>query len=205
MKHYPSIARSSGNSFREFDAHLFAKLDGSNIRFEWSPKAGWSKAGSRSRLLDENDPILSPALMLFRETWSEPLARIARDKHYQRLTAFLELYGPHSLAGQHLAGEPMTLTLFDVAPFGGGIMAPVEFVRTFGALPIAPYLGRAAWTRGLVERIRAGAFPGASFEGVVGKGVVGRELVMAKAKTQGWIDAVRARYAPAEARRIIES
>jgi hypothetical protein len=170
VKQYPSIPRANGSAFRSFDAYLFGKLDGSSLRFEWNPKTGWSKAGSRHRLLDAHDPILAPALALFQTTWDEPLARIARDKHYVRLTAFLELYGPHSLAGQHLAGEPKTLTLFDVAPFGGGLMAPAEFLRIFGALPIAPYLGQATWTRELVERIRAGQLPGATFEGVVGKG-----------------------------------
>jgi hypothetical protein len=205
VKQYPSIPRASGSAFRSFEAYLFGKLDGSSLRFEWNPKTGWSKAGSRRRLLDESDPILAPALALFQTTWDEPLARIARDKHYVRLTAFLELYGPHSLAGQHLAGEPKTLTLFDVAPFGGGLLGPAEFLRIFGALPIAPYLGQATWTRELVERIRTGQLPGATFEGVVGKGLVGRELVMAKAKSQAWIEAVRARYAPGEAQRIIES
>ena len=45
MKTYPSIARSSGQSFREFDAHVFEKIDGSNLRFEWSEKRGWHKSG----------------------------------------------------------------------------------------------------------------------------------------------------------------
>jgi hypothetical protein len=30
----------------------FDKLDGSNMRFEWSPKRGWYKFGSRGQLID---------------------------------------------------------------------------------------------------------------------------------------------------------
>jgi hypothetical protein len=205
VKQYPSIPRASGSSFRSFDAYLFGKLDGSNLRFEWSPRTGWSKAGTRHRLLDPSDPVFAAAPALFAAAWADPLARIAAQRQWGRLTAFFEFYGPHSLAGQHLPGDPMTLTLIDVTPLGGGLLAPAQFLSLFGSLPIAPYLGQARWTRELVESVRAGALPGATFEGVVGKGLLGRELVMAKAKSQAWIDAVRARYDPVAATRIIES
>ena len=214
MKQYPSIPRAT-NITRPFDAYLFAKLDGSNLRFEWSPKVGWSKAGTRHRLLDPTDPVFAPALALFESDWAEPLARIAQGQRWPRLTVFLEFYGRHSLAGLHQAGDSKSLTLFDAAPFGG-LLGPSEFLRLFGELPITPFLGQARFDAALAQAVRVGDFPGsdspvraaqAVFEGVVAKGMSpnGRDVELAKAKSQAWIDAVRARYAPPEARRIIES
>jgi hypothetical protein len=43
-----------------------------------------------------------------------------------------------------------------------------------------------------------------TFEGAVGKMMDGRKLIMAKAKTQAWIDKVKARYG-AEAEKILQS
>jgi hypothetical protein len=214
VKQYPSIPRVTDTT-RPFDAYLFAKLDGSNLRFEWAPKVGWSKAGIRHRLLDPNDPVFAPALTLFEGSWAEPLTRIARDSRWPRLTVFLEFYGRHSLAGQHEVGDPKTLTLFDAAPFGG-LLGPAEFLRFFGDLAIAPYLGQARFDADLAQAVRVGEFPGSEapgrvaqtvFEGVVAKGISpnGREVLLAKAKSQAWIDAVRARHTEADARRIIES
>ena len=45
----------------------------------------------------------------------------------------------------------------------------------------------------LVQRVREGELEGVTFEGVVGKAGEGHKLIMAKAKTQAWIDAVRSR------------
>jgi hypothetical protein len=45
---------------------------------------------------------------------------------------------------------------------------------------------------------------GISFEGVVGKSGERHKLIMRKAKTQAWVDAVLARYGE-EGKRIIES
>jgi hypothetical protein len=61
------------------------------------------------------------------------------------------------------------------------------------------------WTRGLVERVRNGQIDGITFEGVVGKAPGKQGPIMAKAKTQAWLDRVAALYSPEEARRIIES
>lgn len=57
MKQYPSINSSNGQSFKEFVADVFDKLDGSNLRFEWSKKQGWYKFGTRHRLFDNTDPV----------------------------------------------------------------------------------------------------------------------------------------------------
>lgn len=205
MKDYPSIRSSVGQSFREFHGYIFDKLDGSNIRFEWSKKQGWYKFGSRTRLLDESDPHLGSAIPIFMETLSEPLAKIFTDARYERCMAFAEFWGAKSFAGLHESADPKFITLFDIAPYKKGILGPREFLKTYGHLEIAPFLGEMKWTRGFVDRVRAGEIEGITFEGVVGKTGEGHHLLMAKAKTQAWINAVRAKYSEADANRILNS
>jgi hypothetical protein len=156
-------------------------------------------------MLDETDPDFGSAIGIFEHEMSESLARIARRERWQRLIVFCEFAGPSSFAGVHVRDESKTLTLLDASPFGTELMAPGDFLRTFGDLPIPRYLGRVHWTRGFVEEVRRGRVEGITFEGVVGKALIGRRIVMAKAKTQAWIDAVMARYGEAAGTRIINS
>lgn len=55
MKQYPSI---NGQISYEFPVYVWDKLDGSNIRAEWSKKNGFYKFGTRERLLDSTDKVL---------------------------------------------------------------------------------------------------------------------------------------------------
>jgi hypothetical protein len=56
LKEYPAIPQSIGTAFRELpNAYVFDKVDGSNLRFEWSKKKGWHKFGTLSRLFDQSD------------------------------------------------------------------------------------------------------------------------------------------------------
>lgn len=205
MKSYPSISSSVGQKFTEFNAHVFSKIDGSNLRFEWSKKTGWYKQGTRHRLFDASDPVFGCAIDLFRKDWAAPLEQIFKEQRYESAIAFLEFHGPKSIAGTHFPDDPKTLTLFDVAPYKKGILGPKEFLELFGNLQIAPYLGEIHWTRAFVSLVREGKIEGMPFEGVVGKSGTGHHLVMAKAKTQAWIDAVLKHYGAEEGAKIIAS
>lgn len=100
MKPYPSILRATGQAFREIPAaFLFDKLDGSDLRFEWTAKRGWHRAGTRHRLFDVADPEFGEALGLFAATLAEPLAAIARRERWPELVAYVEFAGEHSFAG----------------------------------------------------------------------------------------------------------
>lgn len=202
MKAYPSIPRD----FREFEAYVFDKLDGSNLRFEWKRKSGWGKYGTRHRLFDETDPMFGEAISLFHNSLAAPLADIFKQNRYDSAIAFCEFWGPNSFAGNHNPLDSKELTLFDVAPHKVGLLGPREFIKTFGHLNTAKFLGKINWTRGFVERVHNGDFEGVTFEGVVGKAKEGRhDLIMCKAKTSQWIDKIRATRSKDEAEALINS
>jgi hypothetical protein len=205
MKPYPSIARSTGQDFQEFEAYVFDKLDGSNLRVEWTRKQGWFKFGTRNRLFDETDEVFAEAIPLFQKTLAEGVEKVARDERWDKLTIFMEFWGKGSFAGQHVPGDPKFLTLFDVNPYKQGILGPRQFLDLFDHLPHPKMLGRMKWTRGFVERVRKGEIEGITEEGVVGKAGTRHELVMAKAKTQVWIDKVLARYGTEAGGKIVNS
>jgi hypothetical protein len=217
MKAYPSIARSTGKSFQEIPgAYVFDKLDGSNLRVEWSRKhKQWTKFGTRTRLFDASDWQFGRVIKIFSETLAEPLAKIATDQRWENVVVFTEHWGPSSFAGCHhdAQNQPldpddkMRLDLIDVAPYKHGFLGPAEYLKLFDGLPMAKFLGRFNWTRGFVDRVASGEIEGVTFEGVVGKAGRGKDhdLVMAKAKTRAWIDKVQALYAADEAERLINS
>lgn len=205
MKTYPSIPRSTGQDFQEFDAYVFDKLDGSNLRWEWARKSGWYKHGTRTRLFDESDEVFGCAIEIFNTMLAEPLQKIARDERWERMIVFTEFWGGKSFAGLHDPADQKILTLFDVNPHKKGILGPKQFLKLFGDLPIPKFLGTRRWTRGFVEEVRRGEISDITDEGVVGKSGEGHKLVMAKAKTQKWIDRVIAKYGEEEGRKIVDS
>ena len=206
MKSYPSIPRSTGTAFSEFNAYVFDKLDGSNLRFEWSKKQKWYKFGTRTRLFDKSDEVFGEAIPLFQSTMADKIEKIAVDNRWESVIVFAEFYGAKSFAGLHEPGDKKFLSVFDVAPYKKGILGPKEFLDLFcGKVNTATFLGQYHWTRGFVEKVRMGAIEDITLEGVVGKAGSGHKLQMSKAKTQRWIDMVLAIKSPEEAKKIIES
>lgn len=205
MKTYPSIPRSVRGRKATHRLHLFDKLDGSNLRFEWTRREGWVRFGTRRRVIDVHHPIFGSAMALFEQTLAEPIARVAVDHRWDALVAFGEFWGPNSLGGQHEPDEPKRITLFDVAPYRRGLVGPERFLELFGELDVPRYLGEHAWDAELLARVRRGELPGVTFEGVVGKAGEGHRVIMAKAKTQAWVDRILARYGEDEGRLIVDS
>ena len=94
MKAYPSILKYP----QEFKAHLFDKLDGSNLRFEWTKKRGWYKYGTRNRMFDETDAQFGDAVPLFQNDLAEPLSRIFIKQKWDKIIVFCEYWGKQSLS-----------------------------------------------------------------------------------------------------------
>ena len=148
MKQYPHIPKSTGQSFCEFDAYVFDKLDGSNLRFEWSKKQGWHKFGTRHRLFDETDVDFGPAIPLFMNGLANEIEKTCRDQGFDRVVVFAEFWGDQSLGGYHDPDDPKRLSLFDVSVHKRGLLGPKDFVKLFGGCSdVAPLLGRFKWTR----------------------------------------------------------
>jgi len=195
MKQYPSISReiSSAGSY-----HVFDKLDGSNMRAEWTPKKGFWKFGSRTQLVDISSPLGAKSIPLM-QAQEDQIGSILRDMRVEEATCYFEFYGPSSFAGVHNWDEEgFQVTLFDVALFKKGFMSPKEFVKAFsGKVPTPSLLYVGSVTKELEERVRNGTLPGMTFEGVVCKGAPlkkGYPPHMFKIKSQAWIDRVKTKY-----------
>ena len=211
MKQYPSIPAGIGTQFGtqffEFEAHCWEKLDGKNLRMKWTRKKGFCQFGSRHRLFDQTDPEFGPSIPIFQTTIAEPLAKILTDARLQEAILFGELWGDKSFAGFFEPGDPLRVSLFDACWDKKGFLSPQDFRRAFeGKVPTPAYLGLHHWTRGFVEQVFRGEIEGTSFEGVGGKTKAkGGELLMAKAKTRGWLEAVKARFDSSKAEELINS
>ena len=86
------------------------------------------------------------------------------------------------------------MTLFNVAPFKEGIMGPKDYLKYFGNLEIAPFLGIHAWDHTFLREVANSKLSGMSFEGVVGKCGARHNLEMYKVKSRAWREKVVARY-----------
>jgi hypothetical protein len=189
MKTYPTI---DAQIVRE-PIYAFDKLDGSNVRAEWSRKRGFYKFGTRKRLLSEGERFFGKVPGLVQEDFSDELEKIFRKKRWDRAVCFFEFYGPNSFAGWHDEKDEHTLSLFDVVPDKKGILEPREFVKTFGHLNIAELLYRGNPNSEFIDSVRNRTLPGMTFEGVVCKGKYispGRPL-MFKIKSHDWYKVLR--------------
>jgi len=193
MKPYPEIPAGVRKGVPVI---VFDKLDGSNIRVEFSRKHGFYKFGRRNGLLDDSNPILrneAPGLIL--DLYGDDLARVFHKKRWDRIISFFEFYGPNSFAGNHEA-ELHTVTLIDVNPHKRGILEPRDFLKLFDNLPagIPRVLHEGNFTEGLKKEIQEGRLEGMTFEGVVAKGKnisPGRPL-MFKWKNFAWMRKLKA-------------
>ena len=170
MQQYPSIDGSKKAPLGK-QCIAFYKYDGSNLRWEWSPKQGWHKFGTRTQLYNATDPIYGPAIPIFMDTMADEIVRRVKDveRGIQRITVFTEYFGPKSFAGIHVPGDIMDLRLFDAFLFKRGFMGPVAFVKAFGDLPYAAtVVYRGVLNHQFITDVRTGQYP--VWEGVVAKG-----------------------------------
>jgi len=191
MQTYPSI----GTIVAQQHIFAFDKLDGSNIRAEWTRKNGFNKFGTRTRLLDPQEKPLGEAVALFQEKYADDLGAIFQKARYEKATAFFEFYGPSSFAGLH-EDEPHTVTLFDVHIHKRGLLLPKDYLKLVGEIEVAPLLYEGKPNADFVESVKEGTLEGMSFEGVVCKGALDkrRQVTSFKLKSNAWLKAVRAKY-----------
>ena len=177
--------------------YAFGKIDGSNIRAEWSKKRGFYKFGSRSRLLGTDQPIISKAEGLIREQ-EEPVARICNKNHWDRIILFYEFAGAYSSFGNHIENDDHKVWLIDANPYKKGILPPREFIELFGEVRQAPLLYRGNCNNSFVLSVKNGTLDGLQQWSPVGpEGVVcktkgkGNTILMFKIKAESWYQRLR--------------
>lgn len=189
MKNYPSIPKiTQGDQIIAFD-----KLDGSQIRAEWTRKNGFSKFGTRTRLLGDDERPLGLAIPLFKEKYGEALSAHFKKKRYNKVTVYFEFYGPNSLAGQHAEGDKFEVTLFDVYIEKKGFVPPREFVKEYAPYGIPKVLYEGKVTQDFTAQVTGGTLGEMTFEGVVCKGGYDKygNVKMFKIKNRAWLEKLR--------------
>lgn len=176
----------------------FDKLDGSNLRFEWSKKRGFYKSGSRNVMIDENSDQFGLGVKIFKEKYEEPMSRIFTTKKYRDILSFVcfaEFVGKKSAFGQHdFENDKFDVVLFDVDRYKKGFVPPKEFVDDFGDLGIPNIVYTGNLNKEFIGRVKANEFN--LSEGVICKGKIQskkdrEQLYYCKAKTDDWFRRLR--------------
>ena len=189
MLEYPSINKN----IVDVPIYAFDKLDGSNIRVEWSRKNNFTKFGSRKRLLSADENPLGESIHIFNETLSDRLVEPLRKLRVERATLFMEFSGENSFAGFH-EDEKHSLTLFDVSLYKKGFMLPKEFMKTFGdVVPTPDLLYYRKPNSDFIEEVHNGSLDGMTFEGVVCKSqeLVRNKQIRFKVKNDAWLNKLK--------------
>lgn len=180
----------------------FDKLDGSNLRAEWSRKRfkkgennGWYKFGTRRTMIDSNHEQFGNAVDIFLRKYGEDLPRIFTDnkeyKKVQSFVVFFEYFGENSFAGQHIdSPEDMDVVLFDVNIYKKGIINPFDFKKYFGHLHIPEIHYEGNYNKQLVQDVKEGKYD--VDEGLIVKGITKKGVTwMCKLKTSAWVEKVK--------------
>lgn len=185
MKIYPTISR---DVIRGRNVLAFDKIDGSNIRVEYSRKRGFYKFGSRNRLLGTDQPIIYSSMSIFREQWGDRLEEIFRERAIHQSVLFFEFHGEHSFAGTHDPLDNHSLYLLDITVNRKGFLKPKEYLKYFGGLQIAPLLFTGPCDFDFIESVKSSTLANMSLEGVVCKSSRGETF---KIKSDAWLSKLR--------------
>lgn len=190
MKAYPSIQREY---MKDTPIYAFDKLDGSNIRVEWSAKRGFYKFGTKTQLIDKTSPRFGEAVDLFINKYERDLVKIFEKQRWQNVVCFCELYGENSFAGSHKADEPRDIILFDVS-INDAILDPRDFLNCFEEVHIPKLLYRGKANEDFIKSVHFSELEGMTFEGVVCKGPWNKKRNMPwmfKVKSNAWIEKLK--------------
>ena len=190
MEQYPSIVGSAKAPLGK-QCIAFNKYDGSNLRWEWNPKKGWVKFGTRRHLFDESDEQFKEAIPIFMNGMADEIVLRTKEvvRNPQRITAFTEFFGPGSFAGSHVQGEQKELRLFDVFLFQKGYVPPKQFVEVYGDMEqAAEIIYEGTLNSSFIMDVKKGKYP--VFEGVIAKG----SDFKVKIKTDEYFRCLRHKY-----------
>ena len=177
--------------------YAFDKLDGSNLRFEYSQKRGFYKFGTRQMMIDEKHPEFGFAITLFLDKYVTQLTRIFKSKDYRNtlsFTCFAELVGEKSAFGQHdFNNDRFDITIFDIEQRDKGLIPPKQFIKDFNHIGIPTVIYQGNLNKEFTQRVQNDEFN--LKEGVICKGVIPNKkennLFYCKVKTTNWFERLR--------------
>lgn len=178
--------------------YAFDKLDGSNIRVEYSHKRGFYKFGTRKMMIDHTSEDFGFVPELFLNKYNESLSRIFKGKEYRNTLSFVcfaELVGTRSAFGMHdFANDKFDIILFDVDQYKKGFVPPKQFVKDFGEVGIPRVVYEGNLNMDLVAAVKRNDFE--LTEGIIAKGLIKTkkgvpQLYYCKIKTNDWFDRLR--------------
>ena len=170
----------------------FDKIDGTNIRIEFSHKRGFYKFGTRKTMFDVRGEEFGFVVPLFMEKFEKDLTSVFKTEKYKKVERFLcyfELFGEDSEFGQHDVEQPFDLVLLDVDVYKKGYVKPYDFIKDFGHLKIPRVIHDGILDAEFVQRIKNDE---TLDEGVICKTVLkkkkgGEEMYHCKIKTKNWM------------------
>lgn len=194
MKQYPSIPHFNKGFYGD-TVYAFDKLDGSNMRFEYSKKRGWYKFGTKTQMITNRHEVFGEAVDIFMTKYSDNLQKVFTDRYKKidNIVVFGEYVGENSFAGRHYNEDTKDVVIFDVNVKNKGFINPDEFMINFGHLHIPTLVYNGEYNDELVQNIRNNIYN--LKEGVICKGIrqtKGSEAVwMTKIKTNEWLSKVK--------------
>lgn len=190
MISYPSIDKTFSKSE---DYYFFDKLDGSNIRAEWSLKKGFYKFGSRKQLIDENNELLGESVTLIKQM-NKKFTEIAKKNKIEKFVAFFEFFGETSFAGNHY-DEPHKVVLIEMNIFKKGFLDPKDFIKIFEnttEIETAKLLHVGKANATFIDLVKNGKLEGMTFEGVIGKRFASKtKRDYFKLKNKSWLEKLK--------------
>ena len=162
MKTYSTIPHYNN---QKSSYYFFDKLDGSNIRVEWTRKNGFKKFGTRTRLLGEDQGILYSAKSLFLDKYADDLNKLFLKNRWDKVTIFSEFLGPNSFAGVHDEKDQHDIVIFDINIYKHGLIPPKDFIRLFDNIHTAEFLTYGSATYSFIDQVKNSELTGMSLEG----------------------------------------
>jgi len=188
MQQYPSIGKGI---IQDAEYYIFDKLDGSNIRAEYSIKKGFDKFATRKKLMSDDSGILNQSKELIQRT-EQAVHDIFKKNKWESGTLFFEFHGKNSFAGFHDPTDKFKASLIDVHVTRMGYLPPKEYLKEFGnRVEMSEFLLVSKFNKTLLEKIKYGTLDGVTFEGVIGKTVARNKIVRCKVKSKAWIDRLK--------------
>ncbi len=198
MKSYNSIEYYG--QYYDLPIYAMEKIDGSNVRIEFSQKRGFYKFGTRNTMIDSKSTPFGFAIDLFMDKYNKSLTEVFKSKTYRNylsFVAFVELVGTKSAYGQHdFENDTFDLKLFDISVYKKGLIPPKQFIDDFKDVGIVDVIYQGNLNKSFIQDVKDNKF--GLKEGVVCKGLIPNKkehnLYYCKIKTNEWLENLKNKF-----------